>query len=514
MLKSTCKSISNSVVKSYSSSLFRYTFCQYNNDRFYSSGNKKSESIFTRLPDDHQMKVKKQQQLLKQQEEIEQQHRILESGNAPKDIFEEKHLDFFKNVLKKRKPVKPSAFDNHDEENHLYQQKHNSNNQRHQQRQHQSNLDYNMDDDFDEEHESNQAEDDQIYNKLNLDRPENPEELLRSILSRVVVSEEFIDLPEERDDINAIRDVLLSKDVIQQVNKDNEKKFSEARALYVSGFHKRAFDMFTNEVDQRHGMANVFLGNMYFNGVGVEQDMSAAYRHFVVASVARIPVAFGMLGEMNLKGMGVSMVNERLARTYFDIAASMNLKSSMEQVVYMIINGVGGEFNLKKASFYLKLLAEKGDVQAVVTLGGLLYEHEKKVALALWNYAAQMGSADAMYYLGRHYYSRDNPDYNHAFVLWMRAAELGNVNSQFCLGGMYDIGLICERNTQTAMELYEVAANAGHVDAQFLLGKYYYYGVGIEADRETGIKYLQMAAKQGDLSAIELIQEISKKVEE
>lgn len=55
-------------------------------------------------------------------------------------------------------------------------------------------------------------------------------------------------------------------------------------------------------------------------------------------------------------------------------------------------------------------------------------ERSLKAALELWTRAAELGSADAMYYLGvcRYYGDGAPRDADAAFALWERAAALGH----------------------------------------------------------------------------------------
>eukprot|EP01133_Synstelium_polycarpum_P012918 gene12918-15173_t len=350
------------------------------------------------------------------------------------------------------------------------------------------------------------------YNTLigvfNLTPPSDPKAALEMILEKLVVSEGSIDATEETPYLEEIRAGFLSKEEIARINGEAEHRFQEARSCYVSGLYERAYNLLVDGIDQSHGMANVFLGNMYLTGTFVQVDLERARQHFAAASCARVPVALGMMGEMLLKGMG-GPVDEARARANFSIAANAGLKSAAEQLVHMAINEVGGPYNLKKASYHLKRLALRGDLQAVVTLGGLLYNVNRTLATNLWHHAASLGHPDALYYLGRHFYTRPNPDYSHALVLWTAGADANHPACQFCLGSMYDTGLMVERDTHRAISLYHAAAHQGNVDAQFLLGKCYLHGQGVTADMDQARKYIEMAASQADAGAIQLLADLN-----
>ncbi|EGG21164.1 tetratricopeptide-like helical domain-containing protein [Cavenderia fasciculata] len=353
---------------------------------------------------------------------------------------------------------------------------------------------------------------DSLYDTLDLSRPENIEQSTKEILDRIVISQESIHSKQEELNIKMITDTFFDKEDIKRVNSENAEKFEKAKDLYVFGVYDQAFALFS-EIDVNHGMRNVFLGNMHLTGAGVPKNEALAFHHFNLATRARVPVAMGVVGEMYLKGQSVGL-NESQARSYFDVAASLGLRSSTEQLIYMTINRVGGLFNLKKACFYLKRLAILGDTGAFATLGSLLYDIQRRLALDLWTFGCRIGNLDCLHYLGRYYYSNENPDYRNSFMLWTRAAEGGYAESQFCLGSMYEMGLTVDRNLPYSFHLYLSAATQGNADSQYLVGKAYNEGYGIEKNTVKAALWFQKAADQGDERAQEIVNTLNEKIQQ
>ncbi|KYR01902.1 tetratricopeptide-like helical domain-containing protein (TPR) [Tieghemostelium lacteum] len=342
----------------------------------------------------------------------------------------------------------------------------------------------------------------QIYDEVTLEPPTNPQVYLEELLKDLRINQQFLFTEEEQVKLDKVhRDCLFEKDKIQEINKQFKGRFEKARDLYLMGDLDECIKKF--EECENHGMSNIFLGNIYFNDLKY-QNYSKAIEHFKLAARSNISVAYGMIGEMYLKGISVE-ANEEIARIYFIVAANLGLKSSTEQLIYMLINGVGGPIDTEKAIFYSKKLSEKGNLGAIVNLGGLLYDSDLEFTKSLWLYASRMGDANAQFLLGRHYYTRDNPDYNSSFLLWTESAKNSHPESQFYLGIMYDMGFIAKRSPEIALELFEQSAKQGNTSAAFLYGKALLNGDNIEQNEQMGWYWIEKAAEGGDQIAIDFI---------
>ena len=94
----------------------------------------------------------------------------------------------------------------------------------------------------------------------------------------------------------------------------------------------------------------------------------------------------------------------------------------------------------------LKVVAsaiDSGDAAYIEKLAESYYygrgrDKSLKLALQLWEKAAELGNPDALYYSGVCYYYGDGLERNKeaAFFLWKQAAELGHVGAKMSLANL------------------------------------------------------------------------------
>ncbi|EGC31452.1 hypothetical protein DICPUDRAFT_6769, partial [Dictyostelium purpureum] len=378
-----------------------------------------------------------------------------------------------------------------------------------------------------------------VYDEISLDRPNNPEEVLKLYLDRINIKPELILSEKQIALTEYLTSFIKDPESIKEINKLCKEEFVMARDYYIQGKYQEAFEIFSKLTEKySHGFSHIFLGEMYYTGSTgiVKQDFNMAFEHFTKASHFRIPVAFGMLGELTYKGLAEpniklvakdindNIVNEEIEddndneeeeeedknlytfpMVYFNIASDLNLKSSIEQLVfiYMKLNNVHG------AVHHLKRLASKhNDINACTTIGTLLLEDHDNFSKNILLFASKMGDTNAQTHLGRYYYNCKNPDYKNSFLLWESAALEGNADAQFYLGGMYQQGLIVERSSKKAFEFYEKSARGGNSNSQFLIGKAYYEGEELPKNEKLGLQFITKSSHSKNELAIEYLNNI------
>lgn len=126
--------------------------------------------------------------------------------------------------------------------------------------------------------------------------------------------------------------------------------------------------------------------------------------------------------------------------------------------------------------------------------------------------AADLGDADAHYYLGECYYNGQGvaQDYTKAYEYYRKAVEYyqkdadqGDAHAQFRLGDCYYTGQGIEYDYAKAVEYFQKAADQGDATAQNSLGFCYEHGHGVEKDLTKAAEYYQKAADQGHAVAKE-----------
>lgn len=86
--------------------------------------------------------------------------------------------------------------------------------------------------------------------------------------------------------------------------------------------------------------------------------------------------------------------------------------------------------------------------------------------------------------------------YGDAMRWYRQAAEAGSANAQFFLGRMYETGQSRKRDMAAAATWYRKAADQGHRLAQYRLGQMYLSGTGVGQSYAVAAKWFEIAARQ------------------
>ena len=155
------------------------------------------------------------------------------------------------------------------------------------------------------------------------------------------------------------------------------------------------------------------------------------------------------------------------------------------------------------------IAAKEGDIDAQYYVG-ICYQTGKDNApvdphqAKHWlEYAANAGSADALYYLGLRIFAED--EYYGSEEDGVRyltsAAQKGNATAQYFLGNFYWDGDHVHQNQDQAVMWYEKAAQQNNADAQFKLGLIYQSDDYSYTDAKKAAFWLERAAEQGNVMA-------------
>jgi len=148
------------------------------------------------------------------------------------------------------------------------------------------------------------------------------------------------------------------------------------------------------------------------------------------------------------------------------------------------------------------VLADKGDARAQLILGALYNKggavpRDDKAAASWFQKAAQQGSTEAQYWLGKLYEDSQLPqDYSQAANWYQKAAQQGLAKAQVRLGHLYSRGLGVSLNYNEAILWYGKAALQGDADAEHALGLMYMLGKGLPKNQQVANGWLTKAAAQ------------------
>ncbi len=103
-------------------------------------------------------------------------------------------------------------------------------------------------------------------------------------------------------------------------------------------------------------------------------------------------------------------------------------------------------------------------------------------------------------------------NYEHAVELFDRAAQLGDADAHYWLGKCYLKGLGCTRDPHGATTCLERAASMGHAAACLKLGDCFARGTGAPSSRELAAYWYRRAAARGENRAVDKLLELAQLV--
>ena len=299
---------------------------------------------------------------------------------------------------------------------------------------------------------------------------------------------------------------------VEWVQKAAEQGFARAQNnlgnMYYNGrgveqSYAKAAEWVLKAAEQGLAVAQYNLGCMYRDGTGVEQSYAKAAEWVLKAAEQGLAVAQYNLGCMYRDGTGVERSDEK-AVEWVQKAAEQGFADAQCDLGYMYSNGRGVEpSDVKAAEWYLKA-AKQGLAEAQCKLGvmyenGMGVEQSYEKAAEWYLKAAEQGDADAQFWLGCMY--EDGTGVEKALKPYQKTAEQGDADAQYNLGFMYEYGIGVERSYEKAVEWYRKAAEQGLARAQCNLGNMYFYGRGVEQSYEKAVEWYLKAAEQGDARA-------------
>lgn len=282
------------------------------------------------------------------------------------------------------------------------------------------------------------------------------------------------------------------------------------------------------------------LGEFYF----FKKKYDCAVKWLNLAVEGGDEKAAGILGKAYSKGNGVKKDLQKAA-ALLDKAAELGDADALYEIALAYESGKGREKDGKKAIEYFSAAAVLGNEQARQRLNQpesetneyLLSKNYKKflsreeedpyaayalrcywenydlkacesyekLAVELFEKAAESGDAEAQYALGlcrlRGIGNDGEEDGKTALSLFKQAAEGGVVRAITEIGDMYKHGDGVGYNPKRGVKYFLKAAELGDADAMWSLGDAYCDGYGIEKDTEKGLEWFRKSAELGNKDA-------------
>lgn len=264
-----------------------------------------------------------------------------------------------------------------------------------------------------------------------------------------------------------------------------------------------------NRVKQaaEHGdvTAGFYLGNVYFDGIGVSKDENEAVKWIKKGAIQGYAKAQNYLGVLYLRGEGVPKDPAEAVKWYRK-AAEQGEEMGESNLGWMYGHGVGVQQDYELAEKWMRLAAEQGNAKLQLQYGELLTSEFSKIGHHIANYevaaewfrkAADQDYAPAQYKLAELYhFGKLGDDQRSQCIPWyLKAAAHGNTDAQATVGELNQFYPNSELlKSVNIIPALRQSAEKGNFDAQFQLAKRYQVGEGVPKDAAEAFKWMKQAA--------------------
>ncbi|MBR6481337.1 MAG: SEL1-like repeat protein, partial [Thermoguttaceae bacterium] len=238
------------------------------------------------------------------------------------------------------------------------------------------------------------------------------------------------------------------------------------------------------------------LGNMYYEGNGVEENGPEAFRwHMRGAELGNAGSACSVASCYMGGDCGVEQ-DQAKGILWYKKAAEMGDGEAHYLLGMCYLAGYGVKKNEAEGKKWIQKAFEMGYVPDEDDSD----EEEESAEVAELRRKAEEGDAEACYRLGNIYFTHgDSEEDEAAAIKWHRkGAELGYPGSQFSLGACYLIGYgLLDENPAEAANWFRKAAEQGNAEAMYYLGACYQGGIGVKKDKAEGKRWLEKSFARG-----------------
>lgn len=285
-------------------------------------------------------------------------------------------------------------------------------------------------------------------------------------------------------DLEKARNLLLQ--AVQRPFKDRAKAAFELGRVYRKSKGEEcsriAFEWFTKSVQWGYMKAHNELGKSYARGIGVEQNIELALKHYRIAVTHNSSSAVLPLIELLAKGSStlpanpekaLAILNEFMPR--LEASARAGDARAARCIGRLYLNGMIMDPNKKEALKWLSIAVGLGDAIAMHDMAILVMETDKELAIqddviGLLNESIKRDYAAAITTLGRlHLKSKFGLPERKSVEFFEKGISAGHPGSMEELGRLYLNGKHVEYNLSKARELAEQGAHLKHSGSKKLL---------------------------------------------
>ena len=269
------------------------------------------------------------------------------------------------------------------------------------------------------------------------------------------------------------------------------------------GKEKDAWSYFLRAAGLGYRGGEFHLGECYYEGIGVEQDLEKAVTCYKRALAHGSMEAADALGTMAVLGEGMP-ADEKAAFTYFRTAVKGGYIASLYKLGDCYYYGRGTAQDFGRARDLFEKAWGNGDKAAAVRMGtiylsGLGVEQDSRKAVDWFTQSAESGDPDGIFYLGECTWYGEGmaEDKKKAISLYVDAAEGGQEQAMTRLGQI----ALEEGHSEEAVQWFTRAATLGFTTAENFLAICYYKGAGVPRNEKTAREWLDRSENQGDAEA-------------
>lgn len=290
---------------------------------------------------------------------------------------------------------------------------------------------------------------------------------------------------------------------------------------FRSGNYEQAAHYYQLAASRKHAPSALALAGLYANhSVPSPQPDSARIMFALAENLLLENIARGHcgllynVGAMYASGSVVAQ-NKDVAQEWFLAAAeAQNLKALQEVAEYYLTQD-DGEAGHRKAIALWQQAAALGSAEAQRNLGyGYFYGNgigkDVEAGLRWLERASLFGDAQASHFLLKYYFGAhgDTPHYETGFQWLEKISHQAHVLPSLLvkLGTLYEEGLGTPRDPEKAFALFKNAAAQGNREAYYRLGEAYLYGRGVAQQPTRSLRFFRLAAAMGFPDAYRMLE--------
>jgi uncharacterized protein len=214
--------------------------------------------------------------------------------------------------------------------------------------------------------------------------------------------------------------------------------------------------------------AALFLGNIFFDGIGSARDPVKAYGHFAFAAEEGDPESAFKAGNCKANGVGTEQ-NDEDALEWYLLAAKGGQREAQYSISQIDRRLTNVQLSDEEKFGWLCESARRGYPPALNALG--------------WDLIIQE-------------YGDDTVEQGIKYL--RQSAKLGDADAQFKLGVLYNEGIGVPEDESTAANWWKVSADNGDADGQSRYGFALLYGNGVDQNPQLAEHYFLQAFTQGN----------------